>query len=686
MADGGGDNNKVIISLDLEAGVFKSSIAGVETTIDNLGQKAEGAGKKSGMAWLEVNAIMEIGTKIIETMHQALEAMERSEAIKNQGIALKNFASEYGVNAEKLTEIIKKSSHDTVTDIEAQRTAFTLLQAGVQAQAIPTFVEFAKKLEEARGVPFAETINKLGVAVETGSGRMQKFGLSINAAGDVMSRQTSLVEQMENQMTKMGTGYENTAEKIKVKTQETKDRIMNFVGTAFSSTFLQDFGDKHAQMLGKLQQDEQQLAAIKKNEQDGERSYLKEFMSLEGVYMGSKKSLEEDIAKIKGTLAEADKKETAEIKEQTNELTQQKNVLTVLSAEQQKKAAVAANVHVLEARAADEQTRFGATSLETEKQLFSAKRTRIEEASQQELADLAKKPQTYKHFAEEVERIEAEKFAKIQELRVTDQQFAEESEAAKLASIEHSDNMAFANAQNKEAIQVEMEKSKYDRELEGLRQKGLDREQFHQQMEMAEQQHQQRLAAITNQYSKVNSANFKLGWNQAMTQLGSQFNNFSNIVQRSTAKSHSIMTNAFVQAAKGHGNAMELMKQQFLEMIGTEMIQSGIYHLLMGIWPPNPIELGMGAGLVAAGSALVGASGGADASGGGGGGGDFAGGGTGMSGPAQAQQSQLERKSASITIMGDYLNSRETQMHLADVLRSNSDVTDYAIVAQGKTF
>jgi hypothetical protein len=166
-----------------------------------------------------------------------------------------------------------------------------------------------------------------------------------------------------------------------------------------------------------------------------------------------------------------------------------------------------------------------------------------------------------------------------------------------------------------------------------------------------------------------------------------QYGDFSKLVQSTTTQAHGVMSKAFVDAAKGQGSALELMKEQFLEMIGTQMIQTGIYHLLAGIWPPNPIELGEGAALVAAGSALVGAGGsgaaGSASSGASGFGGGYA---SSIASPQQASAQQTQQKAAQIVINGDFLNSSETANHLTDILRQNSDITNYTLTAQGKSY
>jgi hypothetical protein len=196
--------------------------------------------------------------------------------------------------------------------------------------------------------------------------------------------------------------------------------------------------------------------------------------------------------------------------------------------------------------------------------------------------------------------------------------------------------------------------------------------------------HQQRLLDIKNQYAAISTQNLSAGFKAGLAQLNNQYGSFSKMVQSVTVKTHGIVSNSFVQMAKGHKVTMEQMLNQFLEMIGTEMINQGTLYVFEGIATGNGSMAATGAAEIAAGMALVStasANAPAETGGGGGGWGD-----SGTSAPGMADQKQLERKSAQIIIQGDYLNSRETANHLAEVLRQNSDVTDYAIVAQGKQY
>ena len=124
--------------------------------------------------------------------------------------------------------------------------------------------------------------------------------------------------------------------------------------------------------------------------------------------------------------------------------------------------------------------------------------------------------------------------------------------------------------------------------------------------------------------------------------------------------------------------------------IGTNIMMQGlaIGALATALATLNPAAaIAAGAALIVLGGALKAMSEGegmGGAPGGAGGGGGFGGGGEGS--PGMASQAQMMQKHAQIIVNGDFLNSRETANHLAEVIRQNSDITDYAIVAQGRQY
>lgn len=194
-----------------------------------------------------------------------------------------------------------------------------------------------------------------------------------------------------------------------------------------------------------------------------------------------------------------------------------------------------------------------------------------------------------------------------------------------------------------------------------------------------------KLTKMVEDQQKLTARNVEAGWHSAMLQMQNEWGSWAKTTQKMAVQAHSVMASSITKMAKEHKFAMDEMLNNFLAMIGETLIQKGSADILMSIFPPNPAGLGAGLAEIALGSALVGVSGGgagASPSTAGSIGSDI-GNQQNLTAPAG---SQMQQKSAQIVINGDLLNSQETVNHIQELIRKNSDVTDYAIVAQGKQF
>jgi hypothetical protein len=128
----------------------------------------------------------------------------------------------------------------------------------------------------------------------------------------------------------------------------------------------------------------------------------------------------------------------------------------------------------------------------------------------------------------------------------------------------------------------------------------------------------------------------------------------------------------------------DAMKSAFLSMIGETAQHYGEMILLESIFPPNPLGLAAGAGLIAFGAAIMSLAGSSSASvstGGGGGGGAIS---TdsglptpgGPGGPSIEAQ-QTPQRNVTVNIAGNYLNTQESQRTLMETLRNESDATGF---------
>lgn len=139
-------------------------------------------------------------------------------------------------------------------------------------------------------------------------------------------------------------------------------------------------------------------------------------------------------------------------------------------------------------------------------------------------------------------------------------------------------------------------------------------------------------------------------------------------------------------------NGLKAFTDSIISTMGQMAVQLGTEFILQGaamMWADNPKGVPMmeaGAALAAFGGAMSAFGGGGAATSSATGGGGAA---TGVAAPTTTptQSAQpVQSKQAAIVINGDFLNSRETANHLAEVLRQNSDITDYTITAQGRSY
>ena len=154
---------------------------------------------------------------------------------------------------------------------------------------------------------------------------------------------------------------------------------------------------------------------------------------------------------------------------------------------------------------------------------------------------------------------------------------------------------------------------------------------------------------------------------------------------------------SFGKAIAQGKDGLKAFAESFIASIGQMAVQLGTKFILEGtayLFVPGmqgfagPL-ISAGAALATFGGVLSGLAGGGGSSPGGSPSGAYAGSETpspANTTPSPATEKQMQTKQASIVINGDFLNSRETANHLAQVLRENSDITDYTITAQGRSY
>lgn len=143
------------------------------------------------------------------------------------------------------------------------------------------------------------------------------------------------------------------------------------------------------------------------------------------------------------------------------------------------------------------------------------------------------------------------------------------------------------------------------------------------------------------------------------------FNSFSNNA-----------TQALLAFGSGAMSAQEAMRALTFGVIADTAEAKGKEMLLASIWPPNPAGMAGGAGLIALSGFLRSKAGAAPGGGipgiGGGAGGAIA-----EPTLPKPEVEEMQKKAVSITVQGSYFETEQTQRRLVEMIRSESDATDF---------
>lgn len=213
------------------------------------------------------------------------------------------------------------------------------------------------------------------------------------------------------------------------------------------------------------------------------------------------------------------------------------------------------------------------------------------------------------------------------------------------------------------------------------------------------------------------SQEFQNGFQAAAESAGMSLRDFAQQGANASADVTDVMVAGFKAMGDGSQSMESAMKKAFLGAIGARAIATGSLMIAEGLWPPNPIELGAGGVLVALGAKLesmAGSSSGVSAGGGGGGGAGAskaaavslprsvsaptraAAAPREISAPAESQytpsapalqQSQAVTAQRHVTVkfQGDFLSTDQTRQKFMDMIRSETDATDFKYVQVGKS-
>ncbi|OPZ24617.1 MAG: hypothetical protein BWZ03_00092 [bacterium ADurb.BinA186] len=191
--------------------------------------------------------------------------------------------------------------------------------------------------------------------------------------------------------------------------------------------------------------------------------------------------------------------------------------------------------------------------------------------------------------------------------------------------------------------------------------------------------YQNEVKAATSNAQGIAAA-FKQGSAQSRAELSA----FGAMGQKTYQNFSSKAVNALQELGAGTKSATEVAKGFILGMLADEAQARGQVMLLASIFPPNPVGLAAGAGLIALSGALR-SMGGAKASSGSipslggsanGTGYEVA---SGSASPNAAQFTQPKRQ-VTIQIQGSYFETEQTKTRLLEMIREGTDATDFKYV------
>jgi len=145
---------------------------------------------------------------------------------------------------------------------------------------------------------------------------------------------------------------------------------------------------------------------------------------------------------------------------------------------------------------------------------------------------------------------------------------------------------------------------------------------------------------------------------------------------------------ALLDFGAGTKSAADAAKGFILNMVADEAEARGSVMLLASIWPPNPVGLAAGGGLIALAGMLRSMAGGGSGSGVGASGGGASGvaGGEGFGTRTDDRptlQEQKAQRGVTVQVQGNYFETEQSRMAMVDLIRQNQDATDFKVQQVG---
>ncbi len=660
-------DNKDQFKFDLDARDAIGQLNSIKEKIASIGDAKNLSGLVNGLVAM-AGPIAAVGTALF-AVKAAFDLAKEGEQLEKIHRQFEAFADSVGVNAKQMEEDIQKAIGTTEDLDDALKVAGqAMIKLGDNSDKVPQFFEIAKKAAEAYGGTVNERFEQISQAVANGNTRMlRSIGLNVDAektmkayaasigttvsALNEQGRQTAianaLLDKAADKYKNIKTeheGIETSTKRLAVAWKESMDAVAMATNKAFgpASTKLLDHLTKSLDAVGN---------AFKANFGSGVDRAEGKIARLNGEI----EAVNANLAKMR---AEGDegtmlyKAQNTELEMLTKRLSNELALKSAIEEEDRKRGSAKKGDEIIAAGGLEEKKKDGGVD--------KNKKLEQEEKFNRELLKLA-------------------------EARLKDEQEIETDAQAYSLNLEMQKNNMIAQ---------------YDAQIAETKRQGMSGEtitkaqadQMIIQMEadkqakiaaMERDAEENRLKVYDNQVKAARtaaggiSAAFAQGAAQAqhsMKDYGKQGQMVFGALTKNAA-------NAFRAMGDGSKSAGEAMKGFLFGTIADVSEAKGQFLLASGIGTMNGVEIAQGGALIALAGLLrsqAGGEGGGGVGGASGGGGGAGGGGSGggyvNDKPMLAED---KKKSVSLQVMGNYFETEQTKTRLMEMIRENTDATDF---------
>jgi len=669
MAD---NNEKQTLKLDLDAGEFIEKVLKAKEGIEGLGDKENLTGLIEGLT--NVASVIGIVGTALFVLKQSFDAVLDAEKIQKINNQFEMLAHQSGIVAENLKEGLIGASKGLADDTDILQAANkALVSMGDNARRLPEIMELARKSTNVFGGDLVQNFENMTQALAAGNTRALKhmgiivdlekaqiaYAKSIGVTVSDLTEQEKKTAILEEALKKGAQQFKNVKEntesltivwkQLKVQAEDLRETLVlafeRTVGPSLRSFFkeaAESFKGWAALIKSTFGTDVQQaegnvtLLKIKIKELDESMKQMESGGPWFARFFGGE---------------EANKVVLESMKKQREEMEAQLK----LAEEAEKTAREKKGVQGTEQFGPSEEGLARADEMRSKEREHALKFH--EETLKLQQQNLEKEIEQSMN-AEEIKEARKEQIALIDEQR-----------NAQLAMIDQQFKKGeIANVEEAEARKLEIQEAA-----------------AHEKMAILRKSQEDEIRAIQNteKYGETASQRFGAGFKKASVEAAQSVQNFSKIGEKSFQILHRRASDAFIAMGEGAESGADIMKGFMLNSIadiaqaqGEEMLAAALV---------NPAYAAAGAGLLVLSGAIRAAAGGLGKSSMGGtsfGGGDYGGVGSQSSFADQGAVNQLQpevqpKKTVHINVMGHYFETEQTKMALLQMIRENSDATDF---------